>query len=575
MGNPDQGHGANRTERVEAVAAFSRPDAINPDVFGETPLNQSPPFSGYNLYDGDPLLVALGSAMPAPVREDFAKLGASFGAPDSYQLAQLANTELPVLRTHDERGRRIDRVDYHPAYHSLMRRSIAAGLAGSVWQGTDNAVEQGLEHQARAIRFYVASQVECGHLCPLTMTNAAPAALRHNPALAAEWLPLIRSRHYDPGLKSFRLKTGVTIGMAMTEKQGGTDVGQNVTRADPVSGDFYSITGHKWFMSAPMCDAFLVLAKTGQGLSCFFMPRFLPDGSANRIRLQRLKNKLGNCSNASSEVEFHGAGAFLVGAEGHGARTILEMVTLTRLDCALASAGMMRAGLTHAVHHSRHRHVFDRLLIDQPIAARVMADLALDCAAATVLSMRLAEAFDRAGDDPSEALFARLMTPVVKYWVCKAAPPFLAEAMECLGGNGYTEDWPLARFYREAPLNAIWEGSGNVMCLDVLRVLRAKPEALDGVLSTVNAAFGRSRVALGNLIRTAANAALADEGSARFLTEQMALTVAAAELQRIARPDIADAFLETRLGRGNSTTYGMLDSRFDARSMLEAIVPTR
>lgn len=560
---------------MEGVAAFSKRDAVAPDVFGEIPLNQSPPFAGHNLHDSDPLLVALASAMPAALREGFSKSGAQWGAQDSYQLAQLANTELPVLKTHDERGRRIDQVDYHPAYHSLMRRSRAAGLGGSVWQVEDNTDEKGIQHQARAVRFYLASQVECGHLCPLTMTNAAPAALRHNPALAREWLPLIRSRQYDPSAKAFQLKTGVTIGMAMTEKQGGTDVSQNVTRAEPVSGDFYSITGHKWFMSAPMCDAFLVLARTGQGLSCFFMPRFLPDGSTNRIRLQRLKNKLGNRSNASSEVEFHSAGAFLVGAEGHGARTILEMVTLTRLDCALASSGMMRAGLCHAVHHTRHRRVFDRLLIDQPIATRVMADLALDCAAGTVLSMRLAEAFDRAGDDPSEALFARLMTPVIKYWVCKAAPPFLAEAMECLGGNGYTEDWPLARFYREAPVNAIWEGSGNVMCLDVLRVLRSTPEALEGVLATVNGVFGHSRAALGNLVRTAANAALSDEGAARFLTEQIALTVAAAELQRIARPDIADAFLETRLGRGYSTTYGMLDSRFDARSMLEAMVPGR
>lgn len=546
------------------------------DVFGEEPLNQSSAFAGRNLYESDPLIVAMTGGMAEPVRAGFSKLGALWGGAESFQLAALANRHEPVLKTHDERGKRIDRVEFHPAYHALMRRGVEHGLQGSVWDEDESAQEASVHHQARAIRFFLASQVECGHLCPLTMTNAAPAALRHNPEIAAEWVPRIRARHYDPAQKPAHLKAGVTIGMAMTEKQGGTDVNANVTRAERgAGGGLWRVTGHKWFMSAPMCDAFLTLAKTPNGLSCFFLPRFLPDGKQNDIRLQRLKDKLGNRSNASSEVEFHGAGAYLVGAEGHGVRTVLDMVTLTRLDCALASAGMMRSALAHAVHHARERHVFGAPLIGQPLAARVMADMALDCAGATVLSLRLAEAFDRAPRNPGEALFARLMTPVVKYWVCKTAPHFIAEAMECMGGNGYVEDWPMARFYREAPVNAIWEGSGNVMCLDVLRALKSSPQSLDAVLSVVEAAFGRTKAAFVDVVRKAAAVALKDEGSARILTEQLALTVAAAEIARIARSDISDAFLEGRLGRSYAATYGMMDSRFDARAMLEAMYPAQ
>jgi len=545
------------------------------DVFGNEPKNQSSPFIGYNLFESDPLIVAMSSDMSESVRSGFFELGKGLGSADSFQLAALANKHKPVLKTHDERGKRVDAVEFHPAYHALMRRGVTNGLQGSVWDEDKGELERDVHHQARAIRFYLTAQVECGHLCPLTMTNAAPAALRHNPTLASEWLPRIRSRQYDPAQKAAHLKSGVTVGMAMTEKQGGSDVRANVTRATRHTDDVWTITGHKWFMSAPMCDAFLVLAQTTSGLSCFFMPRYLPDGRLNNLRLQRLKDKMGNISNASSEVEFHGAGAYLIGAEGHGIRTILDMVTLTRLDCALASAGMMRSALAHAVHHARQRYVFDTPLIKQPLAVRVMADMALDCAAATVLSLRLAEAFDRAPRMVGEALFARLMTPVVKYWVCKATPPFIAEAMECMGGNGYTEDWPMARLYREAPVNAIWEGSGNVMCLDVVRVLRSSPQALDAVLSVVEATFDKQKDALVDVVRKAAVVALRDEGSARILTEQLALTVAAAELHRIARSDIADAFLEGRLGRGFATTYGMIDARFDAGAILAAMYPAQ
>lgn len=544
------------------------------DVFGNEPLNQSPPYTGRNLFATDPLLVALSGNLSPAAQKDFIKIGDALGTAESFQLADLANRNKPILKTHNERGKRIDRVEFHPSYHALLRRGVSYGLQGSVWEEpTANKMDVGHHHQARAVRFFLTSQVECGHLCPLTMTNAAPAALRHSPRLAADWLPKVKNRTYDSTHKSPFEKKGITFGMGMTEKQGGTDVRANLTRAQAVNSDLWSITGHKWFLSAPMSDAFLVLAQAPGGLSCFLIPRMLPDGKMNNLRFQRLKDKLGNSSNASSEVEFNGTLGFLIGADGHGIRTILEMATLTRLDCAVASAGIMRSSLAHAVHHARHRSSFQKKLIDQPLQTRVLADLALDCGAATVLSMRLAESFDRAPRDETEAAFSRLMTPVVKYWVCKATPPFVTETMECLGGNGYIEDWPMARFYREAPVNAIWEGSGNVMCLDVLRALRSNPQTLDAVLLLVEAAFGSSQNPLLDVVRKAASAALKDEGSARIFTEQLALTVMAAELRRIARSDIADAFLESRLSRPYRTTYGMLDSRFDSRAILDAMYP--
>ncbi|MEM8838894.1 MAG: acyl-CoA dehydrogenase family protein [Pseudomonadota bacterium] len=545
-----------------------------PDPFGSRPSNQTPAFYPRNLFTGDPLLVALSDGISSAFREDMEKLGAEMGSAEVAQLGDLANRNIPVLKTHDERGARVDRVDFHPSYHALMRRSIARGLQGSVWESdASSPLDKGHRHQARALRFYMTAATECGHLCPLTMTNAAPAALRHNSALAREWLPRLINRHYDPSAKAGSRKAGATVGMGMTEKQGGTDVRANVTLAEPASENFFLVNGHKWFMSAPMSDAFVILAQTRNGLSCLFIPRILDDGAQNGLRFQRLKDKLGNRSNASAEVEFHNAVGFLIGAEGHGVRTILDMVTLTRLDCSIASAGMMRAAISHAVHHARHRTAFGSKLIEKPLHLRVLADMALDAAAAAVLSFRLAESFDEAGKNQGHAAFARLMTPVVKYWVCKATPPLVTEAMECMGGNGYIEDWPMPRLYREAPVNAIWEGSGNVMCLDVLRALRANPESLDAVIANVEDAFGGKSPALTDVLRKAANAALKDEGSARILTEQLALTVAAAELRRIARSDIADAFLEGRLNRPFSTTYGMMDSRFDPAAMVDAMYP--
>jgi putative acyl-CoA dehydrogenase len=361
--------------------------------------------------------------------------------------------------------------------------------------------------------------------------------------------------------------------MGMTEKQGGTDVRANTTRAERASDGFYRINGHKWFMSAPMSDAFLVLAQAGEGLSCFLVPRILGDGTVNGFRFQRLKDKLGNRSNASSEVEFAGTVAEMVGEAGEGIRTIMDMVTLTRLDCALGSSAIMRAGLTEAVHHARYRKVFGKTLIDQPLMQRVLADMALDVAAATALSFRLARAFDEAAENRAEAAFARAMTPVVKYWVCKTAPALLYEAMECLGGNGYIEEAPLARYYREAPVNAIWEGSGNVMALDVLRVLKRGPGLFDEVMETIGRDLGMAGEGTVGVLRAAMQVAQSDEGSARMFCEQLALSAAGAELKRLGAGRIADAFVETRLGGQWRATYGMLDGRHDARMILDTLYP--
>jgi putative acyl-CoA dehydrogenase len=406
----------------------------------------------------------------------------------------------------------------------------------------------------------------------MSMTNASLASLRHAPDLLSEWAPRILSRTYDRNFRPADEKRGVTIGMGMTERQGGTDVRASITRAEPTADGHYIVNGHKWFFSAPMSDAFLVLAQAGQGLTCFLMPRFLPDGAQNGIRIERLKDKLGNRSNASSEVLFEDAGAWRVGHEGKGVATILDMVTLTRLDCAVASAGLMRGGFAEAVHHVRHRSVFGRMLIDQPLMLRVLADMALDLAGAAALSLRVAEALDMAEEQPAEAAYVRLMTPAAKYWIAKTAPAFLYEAMECLGGNGYVEESALPRLYREAPVNAIWEGSGNVMALDVVRALRGEG-VLDQVLQTIGSELGRGSKAAVDVLSAAAGVAAEDEGSARILTEQLALTAAAAALRRDYPPAFADAFIETRLGRPWRATYGMIDGRFDGRALVDHIAP--
>jgi putative acyl-CoA dehydrogenase len=534
-------------------------------------LNQTPPYAGVNLFTTDPGLNAILEGVPQSVVDLLTAHGAAWGQPETFELGRIANQSTPVLKTHDPSGVRIDAVEFHPAYHALMRRSVGVGLHSSIWDAAGD--EANVRTVARAARLYITAQVECGHICPMTMTNASVAALAHTPALANEWLPKIRSRQYDSSQRPMAEKLGVTIGMGMTEKQGGSDVAANTTRAEDARDGTYRITGHKWFMSAPMSDAFLMLAQTVQGLSCFLVPRMLPGSRRNSLHLMRLKDKLGNRSNASSEAELFEAVGFPVGEPGRGVATILDMVTLTRLDCAVASAGLMRIALAEAAHHARHRSAFGGPLIDKPLMMRVIADMALDTVAAAALVFRLAEAFDRAADDPAEAAFARLMTPAVKYWVCKMAPAMIFESMECLGGNGYVEESRLPRLYREAPVNAIWEGSGNIMCLDVMRVLRKSSEPLEAVLTNIESSLGQTGKSTLNVLRAATAVALADEGSARILTEQLAMTVAAAALRRRFPAVIADAFLETRLGKPWRTTYGMLDSRFDSKGFINYLCP--
>jgi putative acyl-CoA dehydrogenase len=516
------------------------------DVF-----NQSPPYQDVDLFLSDrPLQEAVAAFGPGEGAA-LSAFGRRWGSAEMLDLARLANSFTPVLRTFDAKGFRRDVVEFHPAYHALMAESVGEGLHASTWQA-DGKPALAPAQVERAARFYMAAQIEGGHLCPITMTRASVAALDVEPAMLARVMPVIASRSYDPSFRPWTEKAGMTLGMGMTEKQGGTDVRANTTTATP-DGDHYRITGHKWFMSAPMCDAFLVLAQAPDGLTCFFMPRFRPDGSVNALRLQRLKDKLGNRSNASSEVEFAEAYALRVGDEGRGVRTIIQMVQLTRLDCAISSAGMMRMALAQAVHHARHRSVFQKHLADQPAMRAVLADMALEVEAATALVMRLCRAFDLAATDEAEVAYARVLTPAVKYWVCKTAPAFIYEAMECLGGNGYVEDSILPRLYREAPVNAIWEGSGNVMCLDVLRAVGRDPEVARALLARL-ADNDASRDAIAEIgkILTSPTA----EMHARAAVERLAVVAAANALSQCAPADIAELFIRTRLGERRGTMFG-------------------
>lgn len=540
-------------------------------------FNQSPPLEDYNLFTSDKVLSeTVEREGGAAARVSLAAFGAKIGTAEVIDLGRQANAYLPVLKSFDRFGHRIDRVEFHPSYHQLMALSVAQGLHCSPWDhlADGSAPKQGAI-VSRLAGTYMMTQIESGHGCPITMTNAAVPALMFQPDLAREWVPRILSRDYDPTFVRAADKTGVTFGMGMTEKQGGTDVRANTTVAVPISGGGpggeYHITGHKWFFSAPMCDAFLVLAQAPGGLSCFLMPRVLPDGAVNAIRIQRLKDKVGNKSNASSEVEFQGASGWLIGEEGRGIRNILEMATYTRLDCAVATAGMMRGTVANALHHCSYRTVFQRKLIDQPLMMNVLADLALETEAATVLSFRVARAFDKAATDEAEAAYKRIMTPVAKYWVCKRAPNLAYEAMECLGGNGYVEEGIAGRIYREMPVNAIWEGSGNVMCLDVLRALSREPDALDVVLAEFDAARGRNVAYDGAL--DALKDAFTDIGSlearSRQIVEVMAKVAAGAILLQGAPSLVADAYCATRLGRDWGDIYGTLPVGVDQRAILE------
>jgi putative acyl-CoA dehydrogenase len=521
-------------------------------------VNQSPPFENVDLFASDRALLdavtANGAGGEAAALSDF---GRRWGTAAMFEAARAANENTPKLKTFDAKGFRRDEVEFHPAYHAFMRESFRDGLHASTWDAQGRRAPAPSE-VARAARYYMVAQVENGHMCPITMTRAGVGALAVEPALLEKLIGKIVSRSYDPRFNPWWEKDGITLGMGMTEKQGGTDVRANTTTAIPAA-DGYAITGHKWFMSAPMCDAFLVLAQAPSGLTCFLMPRFRPDGAVNGLRFQRLKDKLGNRSNASSEVEFAEAFAWRVGEEGRGVRTIIEMVQLTRVDCVISSAGMMRMALAQALHHARHRIVFQKRLADQPMMRTLLADMALEVEGATALMMRLCRSFDLAGSDANEAARARLLTPAVKYWICKTAPGFIYEAMECLGGNGYVEETMLARLYREAPVNAIWEGSGNVMCLDVLRALSREGEAARAVLADlVRACAGLPGAKEAASFIGQTFMAADGEAKARAAVERLAMLAATAALATGA-PAAAEAFARTRLAAPRGGTFGTAD----------------
>lgn len=547
---------------------MTQPSFATHEVF-----NQSPPFWDVDLFAVDrPLIDAVKANGGAAAERELSEFGKHWGSAAMADRGRAANENIPKLRAFDAKGHRRDEVEFHPAYHELMAHSAHAGVHNSTWTADGKPAGDAAE-VIRAAKFYIAAQVETGHLCPITMTRASVGALAMQPELLARVMPVLSTRSYDPSFAPWWEKRGMTLGMGMTEKQGGTDVRANMTRAVH-DGDGYRITGHKWFMSAPMCDAFLVLAQADGGLTCFFMPRFAPDGSVNAIQFQRLKDKLGNRSNASSEVEFAGAYAERVGEEGKGIRTIIQMVQLTRQDCAIASVGLMRSGLAHALHHARHRSVFQKHLADQPLMQAVLSDMALHVEASTALVMRLCRAFDRMPHDAAEAAYMRLLTPAIKYWTCKSAPPFLYEAMECLGGNGYVEDGILARHYREAPVNAIWEGSGNVMCLDVLRALAREPEAAMAVLQSLAAetkglAGADEAIAfIGKTFRRADG-----ERVARLAVEKLALLAAAAALNGVS-PRHAELFAATRLTAHHASMYGAVELESgDVRALLQRALP--
>ena len=530
------------------------------DVF-----NQAPPLVGHDLSADTALLAGVAREGAPWSVGDLHRLGKLAGTAETQQWADDANRFGPRLVTHDRYGHRIDEVEFHPSWHRLMEVAVSEGLTGAAW-----TADRPGAHVARAAALYVWSQVEAGHTCPISMTYAVIPALRHAPELAARYEPRLTARTYDPGLRTPSAKRGLLAGMGMTEKQGGSDVRANTTTATRIADGTWRLRGHKWFTSAPMCDLFLVLAQAPAGLSCFLVPRVLPDGTRNVFRIQRLKDKLGNRSNASSEPEFDDTTAWLVGGEGDGIRTIIEMVAMTRLDCVIGSAAGMRAALSQAIHHTRHRRAFGALLADKPAMRNVLADMALESEAATLLALRLAGAVDR-----DEQQFKRLAIAVGKFWVCKRQPVLVGEALECLGGNGYVEDSGMPRLYKDAPLNSIWEGSGNVQALDVLRTLRRDPAALDVFLDEVSAAAGADRrlddalLGLKDMLADTSD----PEGQARRVVERMALVLQASLLVRHSPADVADAFCASRLACDWGHTFGTLPRGIDTAALVNRAAP--
>ncbi|HJV86372.1 MAG TPA: acyl-CoA dehydrogenase family protein [Noviherbaspirillum sp.] len=538
--------------------------------------NQPQPLQDYNVYLQD---LALREAV---AREDGAwaegelqGFGVLAGSQEMIELGFQANENKPVLHTHDRYGRRVDEVRFHPAYHRLMQVSIEHGLHSSHWTHPRPGAQV-----ARAAKFYMQSQVEAAHCCPITMTSAAIPALRLQPDVAAQWEPKILARHYDHRNVPTNDKMGVTIGMAMTEKQGGSDVRANTTRAYPLGaqgpGQAYELVGHKYFVSAPMCDAFLVLAQAPGGLSCFLLPRWRPDGSKNALQIQRLKNKMGNVANASSETELRGAWAVMVGEEGRGVATILKMVSMTRFDCMIGSSGGMRQAAVQALHHCAHRSAFGKLLSQQPLMQNVLADLVIETEAALAMTMRVAGALDRSVDSQSERLLVRVGTAVGKYWICKRTPGHAYEAMECIGGSGVMEDSIMPRLLRESPVNSIWEGSGNVQCLDMLRAMGKSPESVDAFMAEVSRAAGADKRLDQYIAQMQAEFAdLADiEYRARRVVEKMALALQGSLLVRHGDPAVADAFCASRLSGGSTGfVYGGLPRGVDCGAIIRRALP--
>ncbi|MFH8976591.1 acyl-CoA dehydrogenase family protein [Streptomyces sp. NPDC017890] len=539
-----------------------------------TVTNQAPPLVGYDVFTADRALTAAVERHLAPeLREEavaeLSGLGRSCGSAQTQEWGAQANENPPVPRTHDRYGHRVDEVGFHPSWHRLLGKGVSAGLTAA-WSRPGG-------HVRRAAGFLMWTQVEAGNGCPLSMTHAAVPALRADPRLAAEWEPRLTSRVYDRELRPAHLKAGALFGMGMTEKQGGSDVRANTTSARPLAEEgTYELTGHKWFCSAPMSDGFLVLAQAPGGLTCFLVPRVLADGTRNVFLIQRLKDKLGNRSNASAEVEFAGTWARRVGEEGRGVRTIIGMVAATRLDCVLGSAGLMRQAVAQAVHHCAYREAFGAKLVDQPLMRNVLADLAIESEAATTLALRLAAAYDAAeGGDERERALLRLAVPTAKYWVTKRCAPVAVEAAECLGGNGYVEESGMPRLVRESPLNSIWEGAGNVQALDVLRALGREPLAMDAYLTEVGAARGadhRLDAAIRGLLAELADLGAA-EGRARRLVERLALVLQGSLLVRYAPPEVADAFCAARLGGDGGAAFGTLPPTLDLASVVERARP--
>lgn len=532
--------------------------------------NQPPPLDGFDPLSCDPALREAVSRYAPTALPDLRELALESGSAEAREHGRLANDNPPELRTHDRYGNRVDEVEFHPSWHWLMNRAVRHGLHAAPWRPD---AEPGA-HARRAAGFYLWSQAEAGHGCPISMTFAAVPALRHSPELASQYEPGLSSPDYDFGLRPAAAKTGLLAGMSMTEKQGGSDVRANTSTAEPLADGTYRITGHKWFTSAPMNDLFLTLAQTPDGLSCFLVPRVLPDGSRNEIRLQRLKDKLGNKSNASAELEYTGALGHLVGEAGRGVRCIIEMVSMTRLDCVLGAAANMRVALSEAAHHVQHRSAFGERLADAPLMRTVLADLALETEAATALAMRLAAAVDGQGSDTERGLL-RLALPAAKFHVCKRAATAVAEALECLGGNGYVEESGLPRLYREAPLMSIWEGSGNVTSLDVLRALHKQPASAEALLGELDAAAGADRRYDDSVRQLREEIAAPRPERARKLAELLALTLQASLLIRHAPTAVSEAFVATRLVPDTGRSFGTIPDGLAATALLERVTPGR